>query len=488
MRVANVTAILVLLCAPLAAQRIGSVPTPATVVEMAPATPEELAATAVTPPFGAHEERQRPALAAPRALAPAIVADVVVADGNAIAAPPVTRGFRASFDPRPGAVSETPADASGATGPHHVVGAFNSSLSIHDRNGTQLSLVSMSQFWHDPQLPDLFPYDPRVIYDAVNDRWVIAMLGDVNERQGMLFIAVSASGDPTATWRRFRIALSTDPAIDGDFTRLAMTADQIVITLNTWIGDVSEDADVFTITKNSAYSATLTPSVTKTSHFFDVGPVTSTDATVRLVEVEAGEITVYPPGSLNGTRYVTPVSMQIGAIPCEQSGSTQTVECGNLPLQYAVMRDGTLWVVHGTNDGSRNDVAVWKIAGGAAKVFILHDAAADAGFPSIAVNRYGAALVGYSMLDASMFPSAAYRYIDPAGNVSAPVLAKSGEDWYQGFRWGDYSTTLVDPADDTSFWTLECYMPAGAMFHQGWATWWSYVQVKVPQRTRAVRH
>src|ERR1051326_5840457 len=109
--------------------------------------------------------------------------------------------------------------------------------------------------------------------------------------------------------------------------------------------------------------------------------------------------------------------MQSGAIPWEQSGSTQTVECGNLPLQSAVLRGGPLWVVHGTNDGSRNDVAVWKIAGGAAKVFILHDAAADAVFPSSAVNRCGAALVGYSMLDVSMFPSAASRYIDPAGNV-----------------------------------------------------------------------
>jgi len=491
MRIVAATTLLLLLCAPLAAQRIDSVPTSAHVIEMAPATLDELAATPVTTPFAWRDERPRPALAARRALAqtPAIVADVVAVAGNAIAAPPVTRGFRASFDPRPGFFSETPADASGAVGPHHVVGAFNSSFSIHDRNGTQLSLVSMSQFWHDPQLPDMFPYDPRVAYDAVNDRWIVAMLADVNVRQGMLFLAVSASGDPTASWRRFRIALSTDPAVDGDYTRLATTSDQIVITLNDWVGDNPLGSYIFTIPKNAVYSATLTPSVTKMTDSFDIGPVTSSDSTVRLIDLEDGQVFVLTPANSGGAQYVAPVSYQSGAILCNQSGTTNTVECGNLPLQYAVMRNGVLWIVNGANNGSRNVVVIWKIAGGAAKIIILEDAATDAAFPSIAVNRYGAALIGYSMMDASIFPSAAYRYIDSAGNVSAPAVAKSGEDWVGGYRWGDYSTTLVDPADDTSFWTLECYMPAGVAAHVGWATWWSYVQVKPPpQRTRAAKH
>jgi hypothetical protein len=120
---------------------------------------------------------------------------------------------------------------------------------------------------------------------------------------------------------------------------------------------------------------------------------------------------------------------------------------------------------------------------------LIADAAADYAYPSLAVNRLGAALVGYSILSDSMYASAAYRIIDPQGNVSAPATVKNGEDWYSAFRWGDYSTTVVDPVDDLSFWTLQSYAtPPFHGNHATWGAWWAYVQVKVPQRVRAVRH
>ena len=486
MRILACAALLLAFAAPIAAQRIDGVPYAAEVVEMAPATLDELAHAVVMAPIGEHEERPRPMRAASRAAGHAIVAELVPV-GDAIAAPPVTRGFSASFSPLiSGGAGYNPADASGAAGPRHVVGVFNNSLSIHDRNGTQLSLVSIYQFWHDPTFADTFLFDPRVIYDAGNDRWVMALLSDVNLRQGNLFLAISATGDPTAAWRRFRIPISADPNVDGDFTRMAATADQIVITLNEWIGDVDYGTDVYTIPKAAAYTATVTPTATKTKQVFDVGPVSSSDTTVRLVELLPQGVILYTPGS-NGTLYTSPVPIQLGAGDCSQLGTTSKVQCDSLPFQYGLMHDGVLWIVHGANGGSRDDVIVWKISGGTARVFVLHDDAFDSAFPSIAVNRYGAALVGYSILDASIYPSAGYRYIDPAGNVSAPVTVKSGENWTT-FRWADYSSTVVDPADDTSFWTLQSYTPPGPGSHNAWATWWSYVQVKPPQRVRAVKH
>src|SRR3954454_1708922 len=186
---------LLLLCAPLAAQRIDDLPHAAAVVELAPATLDELARTAVAPPAGDQRERPRPARAARREATDAIVAELVPVPNAAAAPPPVTRGFRASFDPMPSATTGSePADASGAVGPHHVVGAFNNSLSVHDRNGNQLLLPSIYQFWQDPSIADTSLYDPRVMYDAVNDRWVLAMLTDTSGRQGVLLFAVSATG------------------------------------------------------------------------------------------------------------------------------------------------------------------------------------------------------------------------------------------------------------------------------------------------------
>src|SRR5438067_3345636 len=222
MRILSCSALLLFLCTPLFAQRIDDVPHAADVVEMAPATLDDLARVAVMTPPGGHDQRPRPRLAAKGVHGNAIVADFVTA-AAAAPAPPVTRGFRASFDPLPGATTGyAPADASGAVGPSHVVGAFNNSLTVHDRNGTQLSLLSIYQFWHDPAVPDTTVYDPRVMYDAANDRWTLAMLTDTGGRLGVLLFAVSATGDPTGTWRRFRVAVGGSPDYSLDFTRMAL--------------------------------------------------------------------------------------------------------------------------------------------------------------------------------------------------------------------------------------------------------------------------
>jgi hypothetical protein len=65
-----------------------------------------------------------------------------------------------------------------------------------------------------------------------------------------------------------------------------------------------------------------------------------------------------------------------------------------------------------------------------------------------------------------------------------PVILKAGEGAYLktfGYgrnRWGDYSITQVDPADDTSLWTIQEYAgtPTGSGDGAGrWSTWWGKV-------------
>ncbi|HYU23710.1 MAG TPA: hypothetical protein VEO74_00785 [Thermoanaerobaculia bacterium] len=494
MRILSCSVLLLLLCAPLFAQRIDDVPHAAEVVEMAPATLDELARVAVTQPLGGHEERRRPPLAAKSERGNAIVADFVAA-AAAASAPAVTRGFRSSFDPLPGATTGyAPADASGAVGRSHVVGAFNNSLVVHDRNGNQLSFLSIYQFWHDPLYPDTTVYDPRVMYDAANDRFVLAMLTDSAGQFGLLLFAVSQTGDPTGTWQRFRIAAGSSPSINLDFTRMAMTANQIVITANELAGDALTGIDIFLIPRSGPFvdSPALATEI-HASPAFDFTPVNSADTTLRFLTQSNTTILQYvltlAPSHLERTNtYLAPVGFELGDGECGQLGSTKSVECDGSLLHYALLRDGVLWVVHSANAGTRGFVVVWKIAGSTAKGFVIGDVTTNYGYPSIAVNRLGGVLVGFSTFNGSIHPSAAYRYIDPAGNVSEPAVVKDGEDWYSFGRWGDYSSTVVDPADDTSFWTLQSYAtpPFGAS-HATWGTWWSYVQMKGP-RVRAVRH
>jgi hypothetical protein len=449
---------------------------------------------------GRHAERPHPMrrFAAKSTIEPT-VADLTPA-ATAVAVPFIARGFRSSFDPLPAATAFFyPPDASGAVGPHHVVGAYNNSLSVQDRDGNQLSFLSIYQFWANGSGIQLgnFIFDPRVMYDAANDRWVLVMLTDLNEVQGALLLAVSATGDPSGVWRRYRVNISPDPSVDLDFTRMAMTADQIVITADEYLNiDAFNGTDIFTIAKSNLYSDTQTPAVVKTlpRSYANFAPVSSSDNTVRILSQDDIHVLAFEliGGQLQPTaEYLGPPSVFFDGSACEQLGSDTVIDCGQSMLQYALVRDGALWIVQ-KSVGSRSVIVVWKITGDSAhpnaRTTVLSEPGVDYAYPSIAVNKLGAALVGYSTMNKNMYASAACRYIDPNGNVSVPAAVKSGEDWWGNFRWGDYSTTLVDPVDDTSFWTLQTYAtPAVRGSHIGWGTWWSYVQVKLP-RVRAVRH
>jgi hypothetical protein len=461
-------------------------------IAMAPATMEELACIAVRAVPGEHRERihARPAMVVTSENA--IAATVVLAP-QAAAAPAITRGFQAVTDPLVGAHEGfDPADPSGAVGPQHVVGAFNNAITVHDRSGNLLSQVAVEQFWHDPALSDKFLYDPRVAYDAPNDRWVIVMLGDdTNQVRGVLNIAISASGNPAAGWRRFRVPVDPSGQLDGDVSRLAITGDQIAVTVNVWNSVAPVGTNVFTMAKAAAFAGPgLSIAGTQLPYFSDMAPVSSSDATLRIAYrlsddlVRMFELTSTG-AVVNDKTFSTNTSLGPSA-SCAQLG-TSPPDCGYPAVHFGVSRNGTTWLVEQT---VRNNALVWKIAGNTATAYVIRENGVAIVFPSLAVNRRGAALVGYVAMSSSTYPSAAYSYIDPAGGISAMQVFKSGEAPFRRERWGDFTTTAVDPVDDLSFWTLGVY--ANTPFsptYDRWAAWWSYLQVTPEKpRNRAVRH
>jgi len=462
-------------------------------IEMAPATLDELGRVAVVRAAG--ERRERPHTSATLGVdrTNAIGASLVIAPKAA--PPPIARGFQAVTDPLPGESAATaldPPDTSGAVGPQHVVGAFNDAVVAQDRSGHVLGLISSAQFWHDPTQTGKFLYDPRVGYDAASDRWVMVMLGDdVPEMaNGVLFIAFSMSGDPGGLWRRFRLPVDSTGTLDGDITHLGFTADQIVVTTNTWSGNLSVATSVFTMPKSVAFSTgPLTVTAVSLSYSIDLMPITSRDSTLRFthqVQQDGIQIFEMPPGLgsiVNSRTYRSTPS--VTSNPCVQLGTNFTLDCGFPSVMSAVVRNNAIWIVEELFPYAAR---VWKITDSTAATYVIQPPNLAVAYPSLAVNSRGAALVGYSVMGSTIYPSAAYSYIDPAGNLSASVFLKAGEAPFKRGRWGDFSTAVVDPLDDTSFWTVQEYAntPLSASFDR-WATWWSYIPI-APARPRAVHH
>jgi hypothetical protein len=278
---------------------------------------------------------------------------------------------------------------------------------------------------------------------------------------------------------------------------MAMTRDTIVITANIF-DPAYQWADVFTIRKSDAYASpsTLPIAVGKTNEF-DLVPVDGrADATIYLVaQRNETDLSIYsyngtaltnignpqaPTSNLSGSFFV-PIGLQLG--------STIKLDCGFIFATNAVLKNGVLWVASQPYRSSplRSSVLWWRIVLGSplrVDTGLIDDptGATMYAFPSIAVNKVGAALIGYSVFSASLYPAAGYSYIDPSNSLSKPSLMKvSGGPSYSS-RWADYSTTVTD-ANDIDFWTIQTYAPVSIAADGFWATWWAKIEMPVPART-----
>lgn len=403
------------------------------------------------------------------------------------APPPVAAGFAAQVAP----ANIYPADAAGAVSASYLVAVSNGGVVVQDRAGKTLSSVRLGQFWTDPVVPSgTGVYHPRIVYDAAADRWILTTLSDRDLEQGALLVAISDSGNPAGTWKRYLSPIDAAGQRIGDLPRIAQNADSVIVAINEWIGDsFPAGTSIFVIPKT--YSGA--PAIQRL-HFtstFDFAPVTTSGSERQLVNVEGTRaVTRDIVGSSlpNPKAYQTTVNFTHGfnTLLGPQLGSGLLVDTGDTMAQAAASRNGVIWMAHMVLlTSSRSGILVWQISGASAKTYLIEDPEKVFAFPSIAVNRYGAALVSYQVFSSVSYPAAGYSYIDPKGVLSSPGILKTGTTPYLIGRWGDYTTTLVDPADDTSFWAIHM-VPTQT---NAWTTWWSYIPVPgISGRSRAARH
>jgi hypothetical protein len=119
-------------------------------------------------------------------------------------------------------------------------------------------------------------------------------------------------------------------------------------------------------------------------------------------------------------------------------------------------------------------------------------------FPTIAVNKNNEVLIGFTMASAFTFPNGGYVYrapTDPVDTTRDPVVFRAGQATYslgsgsgtaRQNRWGDYSATMVEPVNDTDFWTTqeysESFRQVGSIgVTSPWSTWWTLVRPNTPQ-------
>ncbi|MBE3072020.1 MAG: hypothetical protein IMZ67_03515 [Acidobacteria bacterium] len=402
----------------------------------------------------------------------------------------------------------TAPDANGAAGPGHVVELINGDFKVYDkRSGALLIAQSSEAFWEKALGAAAFaanPHhaDPRVVFDVYAGRWYASAQRPRPPVDGEMSVMVARSetSDPTAGWKGVSILVDPDraPKTGADFDRLGYNRDGLYLSINQF--DMRPDGRLapngvalFSIKKSDFNLATPVLTLDRRDHVTDISdatPVIDLDGTSRtgtfwgVVQGRAARLaptdlfartdlrsdvtawTLDRATTVIGDR--APHLLLKTTVPMEISqpdADHRMLSFAKRPATTVQLVNGEFWLVHAAShpdDSTRSAIRWWRIRASDNAVLgegVLADPTLSLFIPSIAVDRQGRVVIGCAGTSATQFLSA-YAI---AGRVSgekvvfdsAVTLLKAGTSAFtSSVRWGDYTTTVVDPSSPGTFWTF----------------------------------
>lgn len=403
-----------------------------------------------------------------------------------------------------------PPDNHAAAGPNHLVNVVNTTISFHQKDGTLDNRYGLESFFSSLS-PLTATFDPKVLYDQYEGRWVVITMEKTSGPDtSRMFVAVSDDADPNGTW--YFSEFDTAVNVSGtdywaDYPGFAVDEEAVYITSNlfsfasgswggvrVWILEKGVDAGGFYDSGGSLVVSELDPyagggidTTTQVSHMFGPSPAAGVgvflvsysginDGTNEYVQVVRLDDPLSSPSFTQQYISLGDLEALAGDLPgMPQAGSSELISSNDRRALNAVWRDGYLWITMTIDPNSGVDsgqaTAMWvKLDTSNLANLTLADSGTIGGediatgtfttFPSIAVNADEDVVVGFSASAPTIYAGAYFatrEVSDPAGFMGNSVTVKEGVDhYYRAFggsrnRWGDYSATVVDPADGC-FW------------------------------------
>lgn len=411
-----------------------------------------------------------------------------------------------------------PPDPIGAAGPNHLVSVVNTSIEWYTKDGTlensqrlgkNASTAAGSFFASVAPINGTF--DPKVIYDQYNSRFLVVTLerqdfGSGNpSNTSRILVAVSDDSDPNGTWHFSAINAKLNiSGVDcwADYPGFAVDANAVYVTANMfgfgtfgfggtrlWIINKTPlyTGGAIAVTVHDPAGASAQQSTTmQPAHMYGTPPAGVGTFLVRYSGFSEGgdeALSIIrvdnPLGAVSFTHQfvaagdIDNTSSGFPGVP--QSGTTTTIDGGDRRALNAVWRDNVLWTTASLLPPSGADAgqvtAHWFKTDTTTLATLSmvdqgdisgNDVAPNAHtfYPSITVDGSGNMAIGFALSAATIFPGAYYTARaadDPAGTVQPTGTLAAGVDFYvRTFgggrnRWGDYSGISLDPADEQSF-------------------------------------
>ena len=385
-----------------------------------------------------------------------------------------------------------PPDPIGASGPNHVVAVNNTSIEWYSKAGVTESSQGLQAFFTAAgTAPVNNTFDPKVIYDQYENRFVVVTLERQDTTSGdpvnssRILVAVSDDSNPNGTWYSTSINSMITIGVPrwADYPGFAVDDKVVYITNNMfgfggggfggvrlWIIDKGVSGGFYGggsagVTVHDPYAGGGIATTTQPAHMFGQLPTNMGTFLVSHSGLAFGSgveivqsVRVDNPLSATPTftqQYISvndidnqgtqPNAPQIGS-----TGGTTEIWTNDRRALHSVWRDNFLWVSativpnSGANLGQAtahwfkldtSNLALLSLSdqGNAGGEDIHPNGDVHTFFPSIAVDPCGNMAIGFSASSADIYAGAYYTgrlASDPAGTVQTTGTLAAGTDYY----------------------------------------------------------
>lgn len=373
-----------------------------------------------------------------------------------------------------------PPDVNAAVGPTQILTTVNSAIAVRSKAGAVIGTpISINTFFG---YSATLLFDPRVLYDKFDNRWIIEAEGDQETTSGpqFQFFAVSTSANAAGTYRKFALNMS---AIVGsanfwDYPQIGLNQDGLIFTGNVFTPTAYAGARTFQFSLDSLGNST---SGSTSSFVYSLGATTtppivadrSSQASLLSVPTAASAFghtvwnvpghdfysTLLGAGSVAVAAYSPPAN-------APQPGTSVLLDTSDARISADTYQIGSsLFATHSIDFGGA--VIRWYEINTSTNGLIQQQNRFRSGSSSdfnasVAIDTTKRMVICASTSDAATFPSIECIGRNPADAASTTgalnvvfVGSKSQTDNLQGgvSRWGDTSSVSPDNGGATTvFW------------------------------------
>ena len=130
-------------------------------------------------------------------------------------------------------ISGTPLDNHLAVGPvEHIVSTINTHMLVTNNVGFWLGSYNLDEFF-EPVGTTIRFFDPRVIYDPEQDRFILVLINASECEDSQIVLAFSQTNDPRGNWYQYALdgCLNNDGTF-ADYPMISITKTELILTYN----------------------------------------------------------------------------------------------------------------------------------------------------------------------------------------------------------------------------------------------------------------